>query len=306
MLKHMQKPAFLVVSGLTLALIGGFFLAGVISSRVEASRFVAQLDNEVAIVNSSFSGESAVIIKDLQDQKIIVSTNAGQQYAAASMIKLPLMAVIFKAVDEGKLSLNQEFVFRRADIAGGSGLIKGMRLPVSLNLKKIMECMITESDNTASNKIINTLGFDYINKEFKSLGLTGTILRRRMMDFSGRKRGVENYTTASDLLFLLDKIYNKELINHGASEIMLSFLKRQKINDRLPLYLPKDCVCAHKTGLERGVVHDAGIVFSNHGNYIICVLTKDVKDYKTAKKYIARLSLCAFDTYQNNRLGLGS
>jgi beta-lactamase class A len=306
MLRHIQKPVFLIFSGLTLAIIGGFFLAGIISARVEASRFVARMDNELAVVNSSFSGESAVIIKDLRNQKIIISTNAGQQYAAASMIKLPLMAVIFKAVDEGRLSLNQEFVFRRADITGGSGVIKGMGTPVSLSLKKIMECMITESDNTASNKIINTLGFDYINSEFRSLGLTGTVLRRRMMDFSGRKRGVENYTTASDLSFLLEKIYNKELINQGASEIMLSFLKRQKINDRLPLYLPKECVCAHKTGLERGVVHDAGIVFSNCGNYIICVLTKDVKDYKTAKKYIARLSLCAFDIYQNKRAGLGS
>jgi beta-lactamase class A len=117
-----------------------------------------------------------------------------------------------------------------------------------------------------------------------------------MMDFSQRSNGVENYTAASDIVYLLEKIYNKQLIDRAYSELILSFLKKQKIKDRIPRYLPKGVIVAHKTGLERGIVHDAGIVFSPKDDYIICVLTKKVKVYSKAKKFIAQLSLL---TYKN-------
>ena len=51
--------------------------------------------------------------------------------------------------------------------------------------------------------------------------------------------------------------------------LAISFLKKQQIKDRIPRYLPKDVVVAHKTGLERGIIHDAGIVFTPKGNFFL-------------------------------------
>jgi len=50
-------------------------------------------------------------------------------------------------------------------------------------------------------------------------------------------------------------------------------------------------IVAHKTGLENGVCHDAGIIFSKEGDFLICILTQH--RFKTAhhsKHFIAEVS----------------
>ena len=63
------------------------------------------------------------------------------------------------------------------------------------------------SDNTASNKLIDILGFEYINNSFEKIGLNNTILNRKLMDFSLRQKGIENYISCSDLSLVLEKVY---------------------------------------------------------------------------------------------------
>jgi beta-lactamase class A len=269
------------------------------SSYSETYKSFQKLEDKVSFLAKSFKGEYSFIIKDAQKPFFEISRGENRMYPAASLIKLPISAVAFRAVKEKKVSLDDKFVIRAKDITGGSGIIKTMELPVSLTFQEIIEIMISNSDNTATNKIIDILGYDYINKGFKKLGLRHTVLRRKMMDFSKRKKGVENYTSASDIVYLLEKIYKEDLIDSESSQLMLSFLSGQKIKDRIPKYLPRDIRIAHKTGLERGVVHDAGIIFTDKGDIVICVLTKKVKSYSSAKKFIARVSLITYnDLYQ--------
>ncbi|MDD5583596.1 MAG: class A beta-lactamase-related serine hydrolase [Candidatus Omnitrophica bacterium] len=249
-------------------------------------------------LRTSVGGNAAFIIQDLASPSLKLSCREHERFPAASLIKLPILATAFRAVAEKRISLEEVVTVSRKDITGGSGILKGKILPVKLTFQDLLRIMIANSDNTATNKVINILGIDYINKTFRKLGLRDSSLRRKMMDFSGRRRGVENYTSASDIVFLLKQIYKNELVDAGASGLALSFLKQQKVNDRIPLYLPDEVDVAHKTGLERGVVHDAGIVYAPKGDYIVCVLTKKVKNYKTAKKFIAKLSLLTYNLYQ--------
>ncbi|UCD15301.1 MAG: serine hydrolase, partial [Candidatus Omnitrophota bacterium] len=256
------------------------------------------LERRVEDYINQAQGDFSILIKDLNYPEFKIVLKEKEKFAAASLIKVPLAAVALKAVREGKLSLSQKITIKRKDITGGSGIIKGMQLPVSLSLQETLELMIARSDNTATNKIIGILGFEYINESFKDLGLSRTTLTRKMMDFYSRKKGVENYTTALDLCLIFERIYKGLLIDKEASELLLSFLKKQKVNDRLPRYLAKGLSVAHKTGLEKGVVHDAGIIFSPKGDYVICVLARGVGNYKQVKKFIAKLSLLTYNFYQ--------
>lgn len=246
----------------------------------------------------TIEGDVTFFIKDLAFPYRTSSLHDQEQIPAASLVKLSILAVAYKAVQEERISLSDIIVIEKKDITGGSGILKTMKLPASLSFRELLKIMITRSDNTAANKVIEFLGFDYINEGFKDLNLYKTILKRKMMDFSQRKKGVENFTTAAETAFLLEKLYRGKLIDEQSSDEMLSFLKEQKVNDRIPRYLPKGIVVAHKTGLEKNVVHDSGIVFCNPGGYIICVLTKDVKSYTSAKKFIAYASLMAYSLYQ--------
>lgn len=265
------------------------------ASCAQSYKSFQKLQNKVAAIAKDFRGEYSYVIKDFEKPFYEISRSENKMFPAASVIKLPIAAVALRAVKDGRISLSQKFTITSKDISGGSGVIKTMSLPVVLTFGDIIEIMISNSDNTSTNKLIDILGYTYLNREFKKLGLKRTILKRKMMDFSKRKRGVENYTSASDTVFLLEQIYRQELIDKDSSRMILSFLIKQKINDRIPRYLPKNIKVAHKTGLERGVVHDAGIIFSSKGDFVVCVFTKRIKDYSKAKKFIARLSLLAYN-----------
>lgn len=238
---------------------------------------------------SSFHGETGLVVKDLQTGWTFLH-NDEARFPAASLIKIPIMVACFKAIEDGRLDPQEKYVLRRQDRVGGSGLLRRMRNGRTFSYRELIDYMVTHSDNIATNVIINRLGFDYIRKIFDQLGLKDTVLNRLMMDFRAREDGLENYTSAREMTGLLEMIYQGRCFNSWISEKCLDVLRRQKINDRLPRFLPREAAVAHKTGQEREVCHDAGIVFSPHGDYIITVLVRTWTGPLTTKTFIARLS----------------
>ena len=246
---------------------------------------------------SNFNGQSAIIIKDL-NTGWQYSYNKEAMFPSASLVKIPIMAACFYAADKGKISLQDKLTLESSSKAPGSGILKNLPAGRNFSVEKLIELMITKSDNTATNMLTDFLGMDYINAFFKSEGLLKTNLSRSMMDFRYRKKGVENYTTAADIACILEKIYQRRFINKRVSEKCLSLLLRQKVNDRIPKKLPEETIVAHKTGLERHVCHDAGIVFTPLGHVLICVLTKSKNKAKKAKEFISNIALHIYSNYQ--------
>lgn len=241
--------------------------------------------NEIA----RFDGEVGLVIKDLaMDWQI--SYHKDTPFPSASLVKLPIMLALFYAVEEGRINLHDQVRLQGVYKTGGSGVLKAIKNGTPFTVEQLIELMITQSDNTAANMLISMLGFEYLNTMFRKMGLSETNLSRKMMDFTLRKRGVENYTTAEEMATLLEKLYRKKMVDENISEMCLTLLKQQHINDRIPARLPQETVVAHKTGLERRVCHDAGIVFTARGDYLICVLTSGERNSRKAKELISKLA----------------
>lgn len=247
---------------------------------------------------SQFKGEVGIVIKDL-------GTGWGFAYEkdklfpSASLAKIPLMAACFRASEEGKIKLNRNVTLKSADKLTGSGVLKEMKPGVTFSIEELIGLMIYDSDNTASNMLTNIVGIDYLNNSFRVFGLKNTSLSRKIADFSARDNGIENYTTAEDMAFILESIYRKNLVSKDASEQCLRILKLCRINDRIPKYLPADITIAHKTGLERSVCHDAGIVFTCKGNFLIVALTKHANSNSSpSKEFIARITLLVYRYFE--------
>ena len=247
----------------------------------------------------AFGQETGIVIEDLATGWRI-SINEDRPLPSASLAKVPIMASYFYASARDGLNLHKGLVLTRRLKAPGSGRLKYMPVGTKFAAEDLIELMIAESDNTAANMLIDYLGFDYLNNAFKRVGLKNTSIVRKMMDFRFRKAGKENFTTAGDIAFLLRQMYRGTLINKTYSERCMAFLKEQKMRDRIPAKLPDNTVVAHKTGLENGVCHDAGIVFTPKGDFLITVLTKHkYKNAAAAKKFIAHVAHDAYDYYQN-------
>src|SRR5688572_1628018 len=63
------------------------------------------------------------------------SHNGARQFRAASVVKIPLMVEVFRAIERGERSLNDAFVVTDAEKAPGSGVLLHMHdgLRVTLN-----------------------------------------------------------------------------------------------------------------------------------------------------------------------------
>ena len=245
-----------------------------------------KLTNEI----SQFKGETGIVVKDLETGWEL-SYGKNQLFPSASLVKIPLMAACFLAADQGRIKLDRNIALKSVDKLTGSGVLKDMPAGTTFSVERLTGLMIYDSDNTATNIVTNLLGIDYLNNTFKAFGLKDTELSRKIADYRLRDKGIENYTTAEDMALLLEKIYRGTLGNKYVSDQCISMLKLTRMNDRIPKYLPVEITIAHKTGLENGVCHDAGIVFTLKGNFIIVVLTKHTNSSSvSSKEFIAKVA----------------
>lgn len=241
-------------------------------------------DKTLLAILGTIPGKYSIGIKDLNTGKETFVSSPGitetTKMRSASIIKLFIMAEAFKQIKDGKISYSAEN-------------------------KNLLEDMITKSDNTATNTLIDRLGMENVNKTARLNGFTSSILKRKMLDYKSLKAGVDNYTSSKDVINLYTKLINRELINSNFSDMMLGILKRQKINTKIPVLLPRGTVIAHKTGelppdssLDLGgVENDAGIVFGPKGNYIISFLMSDLPDTAEARKVIQDISKSVYEYY---------
>jgi beta-lactamase class A len=224
--------------------------------------------------------------------------NPDKLFPSASLIKLPIMASVMKEVKAGGVTLDAQMKLTRRERVGGSGSLKWVRDGTTLSVMEIVYKMITESDNTATRMMIDRIGMPKIAGDFRDFGLEHTNITEEGMSLKSGRVARENYTTAREMAGLLERIYSGELVDKESSDFMLDVLKHTKSRSRLRSGLPLGWEIGHKTGLLRRSCHDAGIVFSPRGDYVIVVLTSDVPDYSSAKKFIARLAGLTYKYYK--------
>ena len=112
------------------------------------------------------------------------------RYKAASIIKLPLLALLMDDVDEGTLSLD-EMVHdpgRRHQHRRRFRDAPGPAFPLDISIRELMELMVQVSDNTATNVLIDGAGgFDAVNAYIARLGFDDLWLGRKMIHPASRR-----------------------------------------------------------------------------------------------------------------------
>lgn len=235
----------------------------------------------------------------LPDSGEVISYNH-RSLPSASLIKVFIMAEAFRRRDAGELDLSQTAAVTPEVQVGGAGPLEHAAIGSRLSLLELIELMITESDNTATNILIDLLGMASVNRLVKRFGCPDTLLARRMMDFTARAAGIDNFTSPADMNCLLGRILARQCISPDSDAAMLAILLRQTDKCKLPLYLPSDIGVANKTGELDGVEHDAGIILSQPP-YILTIMTDGLPDEERGRQTIASLSRVVYDFLQTNK-----
>lgn len=153
-----------------------FVLASPVSSALAQSEenrvpvWPSKLQDEVtAMYQAGFSGQIHLFVKDLKTQ-VQYTHNASTPTYIASVVKIAFMVELFDQIERGELSMDDYVEFTKQDVRSGSPLFNYLPVGARLPIRVLLEAMIQQSDNTASDLIANKLGLDRINRGLKARG----------------------------------------------------------------------------------------------------------------------------------------
>ena len=236
-----------------------------------------EVQRAVESVVAPYEGSVSVVVSGVNGNAVECSVDAEAPRTSASMIKLAILAALFDAVDDGALSLDETVTMEGDDIVGGTGSIQSMGAGSTFTLEELAGYMISDSDNTATNLLIDRLGMEAVNAEADKIGLDQTVLERKMMDEDAMAAGQENYTSAEDMATVLKLVAEGRLTNQECSDKAKEYLLAQSDADGLPDGVPEGVEVAHKTGSLTNVEHDGGIVYADEP-YVIVVMTEGISN----------------------------
>jgi beta-lactamase class A len=275
------------------------FLAGCAAATIlPLPAFATSLHAAVESAAAQSSGKVAVYARAMNGKPPLVAYHDREVFPAASTIKLLIMLCAFRYAEQSDPHFfNRKIILRASDMVGGSEFLAYSQAGQHFTAGTLIRAMITVSDNTASNALITTLGFDRIKRTAARIGLEQTHLRRHYLDTFATVRHMENVTSARDLGMLLYELERgaREGVTTIASprscRRMIDILLQQEDREKIAQGLPHGTPLANKTGEVTGVRSDAGII-DPFGDvpYVLAILTKDLDDYGAGTNAIIRIT----------------
>jgi len=194
--------------------------------------------------------------------------DANKVYPAASIIKVPVLAQLFKSIESNQVSLYDTMNLTEYYRSPGSGEMQFSRAGNRYSIDDLAKVMIRDSDNTATNMLMSKVGsMDDVNTGIRSWGLKNTHVQTWLPDLTGT-----NTTTAADMAKILYNLENPSFLNINSREDIVKYMSKVKNNRLIQAGLPAGTPFVHKTGDIGNMLGDAGIVYLPSGQHYIVVI----------------------------------
>jgi len=230
-----------------------------------------RLERDLTRRVDEFPGVAGIYVKDLV-AGTGVGANADELFPTASTIKIHVLTRLLQRAERGEINLSERIRLTPEIRVPGSGVLTYLEGEVDLSLLDVAILMITVSDNTATNLCIDRAGIDGTNQLLRELGLTRTLLRRKMQDHAAIARGDENVATPAECVTMLECLHSGKPTPWIAERVtsILRKWKQGSLNRALPATVP----VANKPGGMERVRCDAGIVYLPRRPYAVAIMTK--------------------------------
>ena len=266
------------------------------------------------------------------ESKTEIMLQEDQLFPIASVFKIFVLIELFRMIERGEISMEQEIVLEEKDFAVGSGFLKNFRPGCSLPLYDYCYMMMSYSDNTATDIVMKIVTPERIRKDLlEPFGLEKTRvellcnrlvtecyivpapkgetlpdgnLSYRLAPYFLCQENEDNRSTVRELMRCLTMLYEERFLTPSSTRQALDIMKLCALNQRIPKKLPKETVVAHKTGSLDRVCNDVGFVYSPKGTYAIILLYNgNLSSYEeytnndTGSPLLADLSREIYDAY---------
>ncbi len=200
----------------------------------------------------------------------------------ASVYKMYVAMEVLRQVTNNDFSLFRTYVVKSPNDVDKSREISYDPRPLlksgdTVTVNYLLNLMITRSDNSAANCMIDIATRDSINKTMHENNWYGSEVTRKFLSRKFEEPGYDTVKStetcalhAADFMY---KIYTNQLINPWVSMQLKVLLGRQLDTTKLSTGLPQRAMFFHKTGWWSYYTHDVGIVDDGKIKYIIAVFT---------------------------------
>ncbi len=222
-----------------------------------------------------------------------VSINADEIFPAASIIKLPVLFELFRKIDRSEADgsnstlLSKKLLYNSRNLTSGSGQLQYSPLNRLHSVDYLAKIMITHSDNSATNMLIEeTGGKSAINSSMRSLGFDKIEINNRLPDLEGT-----NKISAKQIATLLYNLDNPNFLSDKSKITIKEYMANVENRSLLQAGLPPEAILIHKTGDIGKMLGDAGIVYAQNGRkYIVVILVKRPHNDYSARDMIREAS----------------
>ena len=226
------------------------------------------------------------------------SHDGARRFIAASTVKIAIMIELFRQVDAGRLSLQAGYRLRPGDKASGSGVVAQLHDGIEFTLADLAFLMMSISDNSATNVLIDHVGQDRVNATMRNLGMAGSMLGRRMRGSHVDPGEQENWALPDDYARVIGALFDGSAASAESCAGMLALLEAQQNDRRIARHLPRANRprWGSKTGSLPGVANDVGFVMTDRGPMIMAVFCKNPPDPNEGERIIGDVARALLGT----------
>lgn len=251
----------------------------VLDSRKEDKNKADMILTEISKITKKLTGVYGVYVVNLESN-FSFGINHTEEFQAASLMKLPVMAAMYLESERGKLDLDEKYSLVQSDKVGGSGSLIAKPVGYQITYRNLISAMGKQSDNTAYTIGIKTVGITKIKEMILKSGMKNTNFDKNM-------------TTPEDVGIFFENLWKGNILNKKNKEELLLSLTDTIYESWIPVGLPKGVKSSHKYGRELHVVNDAGIVYAEVP-YIVVIMSRGVVD-READSAIPEISRIVYE-----------
>ena len=197
-----------------------------------------------------------------------------QPASLASLVKLPIAIALMHQVAKGNASLDEEIYIDPSNFTENA---EGSKIFVdkTYTLREVMVRMITESNNIATNQLIDYMGFDMLNAALKAEGFVNTTVGHKLVGESTYPKSMgsgKNRSTANELTQMMMRIYSftkdsdEEILNALVGQYDLDFGYRALVKEKPDIFW-----IGEKTGQNSSVIGTTVAFKADDERYVMTV-----------------------------------
>ena len=245
-----------------------------------ASSDTAALRRALESAMRGYPGVAGVSVRNLETGESL-SIRGDEAYPSASLVKVPILVALLDEVEKGTIRLDERMGMIARDRVGGSGVLQYMESGLPLTVGDAAWLMITLSDNTATNLLLDKLNVKTVWEKTEALGLPRTKVHSKtflrstsVAPDSSVKYGL-GVAVPDEMVRLFTLLHEGKAVSPALDSLALAMLRANQDGTKLVRWLPEEVPVAHKSGDVDRARNDCGIIFGPEAPVAVCVMTRE-------------------------------